>query len=181
MSSTPYLARRLRLIDEYFETETLKGWRAIIEHWTRPPPPPKPVHDPNVIRLNCVACGNPMRLQKKDMAGKEKAKVKCPNDKCGKMMEIAPRPPDKAEVKRIIKPPPPGLRISCPACKGSMVVPAAATAGKAEVNVRCPTEACRKVLTVKLPEPGAPALAKEGEAPPPQPKRKAPRPEETAE
>src|SRR5690606_21350564 len=27
MSSTPYLARRLRLIDDYFETETLTGWR----------------------------------------------------------------------------------------------------------------------------------------------------------
>jgi Zn-dependent protease with chaperone function len=183
MSSTPYLARRLRLIDEYFETETLTGWRAIIEHWTRPPPPPKPAHDPNVIRLNCVACGNPMRLQKKDMAGKEKAKVKCPNDKCGKLMEIAPRPPDKAEVKRILKAPPAGMKISCPACSATMVVPAGATAGKTEVNVRCPAEACRKVLTVKLPDaltPAAPDLAKPA-AEPPQRMHKQPRPEETAE
>lgn len=183
MSSTPYLARRLRLLDDYFDTETLKGWRAIIEHWTRPPPPPVPVHDPNVIRLNCVVCGNPMRLRKKDMEGKEKAKVKCPNAQCGKMMEIAPRPPDKAQVKRIIAPPPPGLKVICPACSGSMVVPAAAMVGKIEINVRCPAEACRKVLTVKLPaaQAGAPDLAKAGAGRAPPRKARAPRPEETAE
>ncbi len=183
MSSTPYLARRLRLMDEYFETDTLKGWRAIIEHWTRPPPPPPPVPDPNIIRLTCVTCGSPMRLAKKDMEGKERAKVKCPNAKCGKVLEIAAKPPDKAEVKRILVPPPVGVRINCPACTSAMMVPAAAIGGKQEINVRCPTESCRKVLTVKLPERAAEgaAMAKEG-APATAPKRAvAPRPEETAD
>ena len=182
MSSTPYLARRLRLMDEFFESDTLKGWRAIIDHWTRPPPPPPPVPDPNIVRLTCVTCGSPMRLAKKDLEGKEKAKVKCPNEKCGKVLEITPRPPDKAEVKRILVPPPLGLRVNCPACAGTMVVPAASLEGKTEINVRCPTEACRKVLTVKLPNAAgqpAPAAPKDGAANPAKPA--APRPEETAE
>jgi Zn-dependent protease with chaperone function len=151
MSSTPYLARRLRLVDDFFETPELKGWRAVIEHWTRPVLKPAPAPEPDQIRLTCVACGSPMRLAKKDMEGKDKAKVKCPNAACGKLMEIAPRPPDKAQVNRVIAPPPAGLKVTCPACSGTMVLPSAAIEGKSEVNVRCPTESCRQVLTVKLP------------------------------
>lgn len=175
MSSTPYLARRLRLLDDYFASDTLRGWRAIIDHWTKvvaPPPKPEPP-DPNAVRLSCVACGHRMKLSKTDLEGKEQAKVRCPNAKCGKLLEITPKPPDKAEVKRIVPPPPAGVRVTCPACSGSMIVPAAAMAGKEEINVRCPGQSCRKVLTVRRP-PSAPAPA----APPPNP---APRPEETVE
>jgi hypothetical protein len=183
MSSTPYLARRLRLMDEYLQTDTLRGWRAIVEHWTKPKPPPPPPPDPNIVRLTCVTCGEPMRVNKKDLAGKEKAKVKCPNAKCGKVLEIAPKPPDKAQVKRILLPPPTGLRVNCPACSGTMIVPAPALADKTEINVRCPTETCRKVLTVKLPEQPAPAVSdvQKTDAREAEPKRRRPRPEETAD
>lgn len=182
MSSTPYLARRLKIMDEYLKSDLFKGWRAIIEHWTRPPPAPPPVPDPNVIRLTCVSCGSPMRLAKKDIEGKEKAKVKCPNATCGKVLEISPRPPEKVEVKRILMPPPLGRKVTCPACSGTMIVPAAAMADKAVVNVRCPTESCRKVLTVKRQET---PIAAAGETPavarPPAKAPETPRPEETAE
>lgn len=176
MSTVPYLARRLRLLDDYLETPELKGWRAVIEHWTRPPPAPPPAPDPEMIRMNCVGCGSPMRLAKKDMEGKEKAKVKCPNAACGKVMEIAPRPPDKAQVNRVLPPPPEGLKVNCPACDAAMVLPPAATAGKSEIHVRCPAEACRKVLTVKLPDPVKPP-----EDPAAQRRADEPRPEETVE
>jgi hypothetical protein len=181
MSSTPYLARRLRLMDDYLQSETLQGWRAIVEHWTKPKPSAPPPPDPNIIRLTCVSCGEPMRVTKKDLAGKEKAKVRCPNAKCGKVLEIAPKPPDKAQVNRILQPPPKGLRVGCPACKSNMVVPAAAVAGKTEINVRCPTETCRKVLTVSLPEQPAAAISdlEKKDGPPAQ--RREPRPEETAD
>lgn len=181
MSSTPYLARRLKLMDAYLETDMLRGWRAIVEHWTRPKPAAPPPPDPNIVRLTCVTCGEPMRVAKKDLAGKEKAKVKCPNTKCGKVLEIAPKPPDKAQVKRILQPPPAGLKVSCPACKGSMVVPAAAMKGKTEINVRCPTETCRKVLTVKLPDEPAAAASDRPEKEAKEPKPRPPRLEETAD
>ena len=181
MSSTPYLARRLRLMEEYLQTDTLNGWRAIVEHWTKPKPPAPPPPDPNIIRLTCVTCGEPMRVNRKDLAGKEKAKVKCPNRKCGKLLEIAPKPPNKAQVRRIVQPPPKGLRVGCPACKSNMVVPAAALAGKTEINVRCPTETCRKVLTVKLPEQPAVATSDLEKKDAPPPRKREPRPEETAD
>lgn len=154
MSTTPYLARRLRLLDEYHESDTLKAWRAVIDHWTRPPPPQPaapPPPDPNIVRLNCVACGHAMRLARTDLEGKAEAKVRCPNTACGKVLEITPRPPDKAEVKRIVATAPQGMRITCPACQRAMVAPADALADKESVNIRCPGEDCRKVLTVRRP------------------------------
>ena len=89
----------------------------------------------------------------------------------------------QAEVKRIIQPPPTGLRVNCPACSSTMVVPATAMVGKTEINVRCPTESCRKVLTVKLPEqPAATTDLTKTDAPEAAPpRRREPRPEETAD
>ena len=182
MSSTPYLARRLRIMNEFFASEALRGWRAVIEHWIRPAPPlpkprvstmPKPaVPEPTItdaIKLACISCHEVMRVPREDLEGKTEARVRCPNPACGKVLEITPKPPDKAEVKRII---PPSVKLTCVACGEAMQVPLSALVGKAEVNIRCPNAACQKILTVRPPQPATLPDTGQGEPspePPPRP------------
>lgn len=178
MSSTPYLARRLRLLDEYAASETLTGWRAVIDyHLAAEAQAARPPEDPGLVRLACVACGTGLRVRRSDLEGKDVAKVRCTNTACGKVLEISPRPPDQAQVHRIVTPPT-GLRVTCPACQGPLIAPADALDGRDAVNIRCPDKACGKVLTLR-----APAKAPAPSAPltPPPAVTPAARPEEMAE
>ena len=163
MSSTPYLARRLRIMNEFFASETLIGWRAVIDHWQRPasaPPEPrssaivKPTSpEPMIadaIKLTCIACHEVMRVPRADLEGKAEVKVRCPNPACAKVLEVTPRPPDKAEIKGIVAP---SVKLTCVACHEAMQVPVASLVGKAEINIRCPNPMCRKILTVRPPQP----------------------------
>ena len=132
MTSTPYLARRLRLMNDYFGSETHAGWRAIIEHWqavektaAEPPkavekaPPPEPKIKDG-IRLACLACNEVMRVSRAELDGKDSCRVQCPNPACGKILEVVPKPPDQAEIKRVV---PPSVRLKCVSCSETMQVP----------------------------------------------------------
>lgn len=114
MSSTPYLAGRLRSLREYAAEEDARGWRAVIDHWMPPlpalpapppaappraagpvgptPPPPLPPADPNTLRLVCVSCKEPMRIPKSALEGKDVVNVRCPNASCRMVLAVRPRP-----------------------------------------------------------------------------------------
>lgn len=175
MSSTPYLARRLRLMNDFFASEGLTGWRAVIDHWLdverragQPPPrdvrPPPQSPEPTIadgIKLTCIGCDEVMRVPRAELEGKATARVKCPNPACAKILEVTPKPPDKVEVNRIV---PPSVRLNCVACAETMQVPVDAIMANAETHVRCPNAACRTVLTIRRPVPPAPEPP---ETPPP--------------
>jgi hypothetical protein len=152
MASTPYLGRRLRLLDDYAASRTMSGWRAVIDyHRAAEIEAARPPEDPKLVRLACVACGTAMRVKRSDLEGKETAKVRCTNTECGKLLEISPRPPDQAQVHRIVPPPSTGIRVTCPACQGVLIAPENALEGRDAVNIRCPDKSCGKVLTLRSP------------------------------
>lgn len=105
MTSTPYAARRLKLMREFAESPDYQGWRAVIDHWAPPeaPPPPqnvqakpaRPQGPPlgETQRLTCVACKTPMRVPKATLAGDRPVNVRCPNPGCGKVLTITPKKP----------------------------------------------------------------------------------------
>lgn len=112
LSSTPYIAGRLRNLREFVAAEDVQGWRAVIQHWLPPlppplpapaagpprplgPPAPPPPPDPNTLRLVCVSCKEPMRIPKAALEGKELVNVRCPNAACRTVLAVRPR---KAET-----------------------------------------------------------------------------------
>jgi len=105
MTSTPYAARRLKLMREFSESEDFKAWRRVIDHWAPPPAPPptvqaapatappKPKAPPPVDteRLVCISCKTAMRVPKSTLAGDAPVNVRCPNPQCGKVLKITPK------------------------------------------------------------------------------------------
>lgn len=163
MSSIPYLSRRLRLMKAFFAEESTQAWRAVIQHWAteeaRPVAAAKP-EDPNIIRLNCIGCKEPMRIPRSSLKGKTEAKVRCPNPACRKVLEVTAQPPKPPEIKREAPPKPPGARVTCPSCSTAMIAPLDALSGSDRAYVRCPNAECRKVLTIKAPsEPATPKMS----------------------
>lgn len=118
MSSTPYLAGRLRLLKEFAASEPMRGWRAVIAHWTPPMPgPPAPpsgmpnapagvrpttAPDADAVRLVCPQCREAMRIPKSALDGATgPVNVRCPNAACRAVLTVSPRPQAPAA------PPPP--------------------------------------------------------------------------
>lgn len=114
LSNTPYLAGRLRLLDEYASEEQWRGWRAVIEHWlpplasapssngaavsaakdangkaTRTPP----ADDPSLLRLICPHCNEGLRIPRTALAGTDPVNVRCPNPKCRVVLTVTPKVP----------------------------------------------------------------------------------------
>ena len=114
MASTPYLAGRLRLLREFAGSQEMHGWRAIVEHWAPPSPPPAPAQppaatpsrpaaqqptppaDPNSIRLVCPSCKGAMRVPKTVFDTGETVNVRCPNPGCKAILTVTPKKPSSA-------------------------------------------------------------------------------------
>jgi Zn-dependent protease with chaperone function len=109
MSSTPFIGRRLKVARTFHESEDMKGWRAVIEHFEREDgrlrpqkqavePAVKPVSaptttPPDTVRLTCAACAEPMRVKRALLVSEKPVNVRCPNAKCGKVLSVTPRRP----------------------------------------------------------------------------------------
>ncbi|CAN5306400.1 hypothetical protein BH11PSE2_BH11PSE2_08500 [soil metagenome] len=167
MSASPFLARRLRLMNEFFGSHEYSTYRPTIHHWTIAVPKAAAQarvraeidakRDAETVRLNCVACGEAMRIPRESMVGKTEVKVRCPNEKCGKILELTPAPPNRAEVKRISDAAPETVRLVCVSCEEPMRVPKASLISETgEAHVRCPNPKCGAVLTVKAKPPAPP-------------------------
>ncbi|MBL0940862.1 MAG: M48 family metallopeptidase [Gemmatimonadaceae bacterium] len=109
LSNAPYLAGRLRLLDEFANGEQWGGWRRVIEHWMPPAvpapaatgnaaraPASAPPPDPNTIRLVCPKCNDGMRIPRSALAGDQPVNVRCPNATCRTIVTVTPRPASNA-------------------------------------------------------------------------------------
>ncbi len=97
-SSTPYITRRLKLMDEFARTTYLKQWRDLINQYAPPVTveirAPQPA--PEVVRLKCKHCQTPMRIPRSALEGKSVVSLKCPDPKCGKTTVIRKNRPEPA-------------------------------------------------------------------------------------
>jgi Zn-dependent protease with chaperone function len=110
MSSSPYLAGRLRLLREFAASSEMHAWRSVVEHWspappshsapppptspkTAPPQPQPPPPDPNSIRLVCPSCKGAMRVPKTVFDAGEPVNVRCPNPSCKAVLTVTPKKP----------------------------------------------------------------------------------------
>lgn len=108
MSSTPFIARRLKLAREFNATEDMQAWRKVIDHHDaedkrlRPPKEVKAAAgatekkgkaDDDTVRLVCVSCNGPMRVKRAQLAGDKPVNVRCPNPACGKVLAVKPKKP----------------------------------------------------------------------------------------
>lgn len=168
MSTTPYLAPRLRLLSEYQTGEGFDEWRAYITHWcqhagldavskdnnTSPSEPP-----PHTTRLTCAACNGTMRVPDAKLAGEEAVNIRCPNSECRKVNRVQPKPTTKssssaeAEAKAAEPSPTKTAKLRCVSCNESMHVERSLLTGTEPVNVRCPNTACGEVLSIKPKQP----------------------------
>jgi len=112
MTSTPYAARRLKLMREFAEDESYKGWRRVIEHWspktgTEAKPvaatPANKAPPPNIEteRLICIACNTPMRVPKTELQGPGSVNIRCPNPACAKVLKITPKQPKPPKPEQV--------------------------------------------------------------------------------
>jgi predicted Zn finger-like uncharacterized protein len=124
-SSTPYITRRLKLIEEFSVSPQLQYWH-------------------NVIRtlagsLVLAESGGQTARRINSAASAERKPAPA-------QPEMSPRAP-KAELKP--RTTSNNLRVTCANCKTALRIPRAALAGKEALNVRCPNPACGKVMTLK--------------------------------
>lgn len=105
-SATPYVTRRLKLMEEFAKSPELQRWRHVIDQYTGKPKPepgtplgkisggvpagaPPPVKQAATdIKLKCSNCGTPMRVPLRALEGKKVLNVRCPNAKCTKVMTL---------------------------------------------------------------------------------------------
>jgi Zn-dependent protease with chaperone function len=136
-SSTPYLTRRLKLIQQFTGEPQMQYWRNVIKSLsptakTIAPAAAQPRQALPQANANPAAVNRPQQGQ---VAGQASTAATGP---AGKTPEDS-------------------LKLSCGNCKTAMRIPKSALAGKAALNVRCPNAACGKVITLKKQAAKAPA------------------------
>ena len=159
MSTTPYLAPRLKILSEYHSGDGFDEWRAYIQHWSdhaglepaegsdKPKPPP-PAPPPNTTGLTCAACQGPMRVPDAILSPDKAVNVRCPNAQCRKVNRVKPKAAPATKKKPAIKRSA-MAKLRCVACQEAMHVERALLTGTEPVNVRCPNSACGEVLSIK--------------------------------
>ena len=161
MSTTPYLAPRLRILAEYTQDDGFAEWRRYIAHWADPHSPiEKPEIKPRARpkddreRMTCAACGAKMSVPKEALASGKPVNVRCPNTDCRKVLRVKPKtkPATPSSVDKNLdakKAAAAKVRLSCVSCNEAMYVDKQALQGGEAVNVRCPNPACGEVLSIK--------------------------------
>jgi Zn-dependent protease with chaperone function len=106
-SATPYITRRLKLVNDFAKSPELKRWQALIQQYTAKPKPQSAAKPSDDIRMKCASCGTAMRIPAKILDGKSQMSVRCPDAKCGKMtylkkkVQTAPvGTPTRKEIER---------------------------------------------------------------------------------
>jgi Zn-dependent protease with chaperone function len=96
MSSTPYIARRLKLMSQFAQSEDLKRWHSLIKNFeakavpagkSKKSPPPQGGAKGD-IRVKCTSCATPLRVPAKVLEGKQQISIRCPNPQCGKLTQL---------------------------------------------------------------------------------------------
>ena len=160
MSTTPYLAPRLRILAEYAQDPAFQGWRDYIAYAAdgqNPIPKPKevPAQAPqdDRERLTCAACGAKMQVPKEVLVGSKPVNIRCPNADCKKVMRVRPKAKkqegQQAREQRRAELAASKARLVCISCQEPMYVDQRELEGDQPVNVRCPNTSCGEVLSIK--------------------------------
>jgi Zn-dependent protease with chaperone function len=100
MTTTPYVARRLKLLHEYASAEELKEWRDYVADWRQRLPDfepstsqqdmvkNRPEATKNMVRLVCAACHQRMLVPRATLEGSTEVNIRCPNRACRKVMKV---------------------------------------------------------------------------------------------
>jgi Zn-dependent protease with chaperone function len=91
-SSTPYITRRLHLVDQFARSPEITRWQSVIKQLSASPEASDAGKNQSDIRLKCSKCDTPMRVPLKVLEGKEQISVRCPNGKCGKLTYLKKQP-----------------------------------------------------------------------------------------
>jgi Zn-dependent protease with chaperone function len=172
MSTSPFLARRMRMLREFASAPHAEAWRNYIATVapatpdlgtptpaapaqasrvpatnTAAPPAhraatPAPLADDDAWRFACRACQTPIRVPRSALAGKRVVRVTCPKPGCNTEMNCRPPRPDPRLV-----------RFACIRCSTPVAVPREQLQGKGVVKVRCPKAECRCVMDVGIDTP----------------------------
>ena len=95
-SATPYITRRLKLVDKFAGSPELIHWQAIIKKHTQKANPHNAPKKSTDLKMKCAECGAAMRIPAHILEGKTQISIRCPDAKCGKLTYI----------KKSVKPPP---------------------------------------------------------------------------
>jgi Zn-dependent protease with chaperone function len=97
-SSTPYIARRLRILSEFAQSPELKKWQEVIKKYIavsshgvdeKKNAPPAAAES---LKTKCTFCGTMLSVPFKVLEGKEQLNVRCSNAQCGKVIVIKKKP-----------------------------------------------------------------------------------------
>jgi predicted Zn finger-like uncharacterized protein len=96
-SSTPYITRRLKLIEEFSVSPQLQYWHNVIRTFAgslalTQTVESKPRVANNDLRVTCANCKAALRIPRTKLAGKDALNVRCPNPACGKVMTLKRQP-----------------------------------------------------------------------------------------
>jgi hypothetical protein len=158
ISTSPYLARRLRMLREFGESDYVRSWREYIEAVAPKPAetagqsgpastgakkPVAPASNTAATTRDddwhfaCSACKTPIKVPRSATAGKRVVRVNCPKPECRKEMNM--RPP-RVEANLV--------RFACAQCQTPIAVPRGLLAAGKAAKVRCPKAECRCVMDV---------------------------------
>ena len=119
-SSTPYITRRLKIMEQFALSSELSRWREIINRYAGKAEQEAVKQaetgqlkvntiqfkfkqeqsikkeeavkkEEDVIRMKCASCDAAMKIPKKILEGKEQMAIRCPNSECGKITNIKKR------------------------------------------------------------------------------------------
>ncbi|MGI8468143.1 MAG: M48 family metallopeptidase [Pyrinomonadaceae bacterium] len=143
-SSTPYITRRLKVMEDFAAHSDLKRWQTVIRSYPGAvPPAPKPVAAPNqqpkpqLVQKNpSPAASIPTAAQKNAPVARKPTAVQDSTTAA----KPASQSPPKANGD---------LRIKCSACQTPLRVPSKILEGKQQISVRCPNKECGKVIIIK--------------------------------
>lgn len=96
-SSTPYIAKRLRLLSEFASSPELIKWKKVINKYSEAfikadekknaPPPAE-----ESLKTKCAYCGKMLSVPLKVLEGKEQLNVRCSNEQCRKVTVVRKKP-----------------------------------------------------------------------------------------
>ena len=149
MSTTPYLAPRLKLLADYAREDEFQQWRRYASYWAGQAGMGKDLvgaEKPNAAteRIMCAACKKPMLVEKSALDSGKPVNVRCPNPTCRKVLKVKPKEKPVAAAKPSAK-----VRLVCVSCEEALHVEQDALAGEKAVKVRCPNPACGEILSVR--------------------------------
>lgn len=96
-SSTPYIAKRLRLLSEFASSPELIKWKKVINKYSeafikadeKKSAPPTAEES---LKTKCAFCGKMLSVPLKVLEGKEQLNVRCSNEQCRKVTVVRKKP-----------------------------------------------------------------------------------------